>query len=126
MTRDLRTTVFRDSSITKQSVALWPTVSTTWNLPGHNQISSYPQTLKVLTDFTCPQMNGHKRVPKLQTPTNRMYQIWDKCIWLTPTVGQLRQKAILCWEQRNHTYDTWANSTRRLRNMFINYYSSGH
>ena len=48
--------------------------------------------------------------------------IWDTYLWLTPTIGQLSQKAVLCWEQRNHMSGTWANNTRCLgwltRNVF--------
>ena len=32
----------------------------------------------------------------------------------TPTIGNLNQKAPICWEQHNHTYDIWPNSTREL------------
>ena len=57
-------------------------------------------------------------MPKLQNPTyyteDGLYQIWDAILWLAPTIGQLSQKADLCWKQRNHTYDTWANSTQYL------------
>jgi len=111
--------MFRDQSITNQNVFSWPMINRTWNLPGHNQTFSYHQTIKILTDFTNPQIDAHQRVPKLQNPTYRYtedgtYQIWDAYLWLTPTTAQLSQKAILCWEQRNHTYDTWVNSTRHL------------
>lgn len=108
--------LFRDQSITNQNVFSWPMVNRTCHLPGHNRTFSYPQTIKILTEFTNPQIDAHQRVPKLQTPTYRytedgMYQIWDAYLWLTATTAQLIQKAVLCWEQRNHMYDTWANNT---------------
>ena len=110
---------FWDKSITNQKVSSCPMINGTWNLPGHTQTFSYPQTIKILTDFIDPQINVLRPVPKLQNPTYRcteegIYQIWDTCVWLTPTIGRFSQKAILCWEQRNHTCDTWADNTRRL------------
>lgn len=94
-------------------------INGTWNLPGHNQTFSYPQTIKILTDFIDPQINVLRPVPRLQSPPYRyteegIYQIWGMCVWLTPTIRRLSQEAILCWEQRNHTRDTWADNTRRL------------
>lgn len=44
--------------------------------------------------------------------TEGSLQIWDGFIWLPPTAGYLSQVAPLCWEQANHTHDSWANSTR--------------
>lgn len=40
-------TLFYDKSITNQNVSSWPMINMTWNLPGHNQTFSYPQSTKM-------------------------------------------------------------------------------
>lgn len=41
-------------------------------------------------------------------------QLWVGFIWLTPTTGHLQQVPPLCWEQTNHTHDSWANITGEM------------
>lgn len=98
---------------------MWPSVSDTWENPGHNQTFSFNTTAQTLTRFALSQVDHEQQVPKVKSPTYQytqdgLYQIWDEYIWLTPTSGQLSQKATICWEQTNHTCDTWPNSTRPM------------
>lgn len=91
----------------------------TWNLPGCNLSFLYPQNTKIITDFTNPQTDASNQCLTYKTSTylyteDSIYQIWDEYLLLTLTIGQLSQKAILLWKQRNNTYNTWANSIRHL------------
>nr|AEX32767.1 envelope protein syncytin-Car1 [Mephitis mephitis] len=112
--------IFRDISITNRNVSCWPLVNVTWNSPGHKRPFSYPQTVKIMTEYANSRIEDKKALWATVKPNNMRYtedgyfQVWDEFMWLTPTIGQLNQKALLCWEQRNHSYDAWPNSTRQL------------
>nr|AEX32765.1 envelope protein syncytin-Car1 [Halichoerus grypus] len=114
------TSIYRDISITNSNVSCWPMVNITWNSPGHKRPFSYPQTAKIMTEYANSKTENKKALWGTTKPNNMRYtedgyfQVWDEFMWLTPTIGQLNQKALLCWEQRNHTYDAWPNSTREL------------
>ena len=119
--------MYQDNSITNPDVSSWPILSETQSSPGlHDQTFSYSQTIKVLTDLISLQINTQQLgpKPKLQNPPHHytkdgIYQIWDTYLWVLPTIGQLSQKAVLCQEQRNHTYDTWAKCTRHLGRLSL-------
>ena len=116
---DSSSSLLQDSPIINHNVSLWPSLSDTWELPGHKQTFSFNSTAQILTRFALSQVDHKQQVPKVKSPTYRytqdgLYQIWDEYIWLTPTSGQLSQKDTLCWEQTNHTCDTWPNSTRPM------------
>nr|AEX32768.1 envelope protein syncytin-Car1 [Nandinia binotata] len=114
------TSIYRDNSITSRNVSCWPMVNTTWNSPGHGRPFSYTQTTKIMTEYAKSKIENKTPLWGTSKPSNMRYtddgyfQVWDEFMWLTPTIGQLNQKALLCWEQRNHTYDAWPNSTREL------------
>ncbi|XP_029803626.1 endogenous retrovirus group PABLB member 1 Env polyprotein [Suricata suricatta] len=112
--------IYRDISITKRNVSYWPLVNTSWNSPGHGKPFSYTQTAKIMKEYAKSKIKDKTALWGTVKPNNMRYtddgyfQVWDEFMWLTPTIGQLNKRALLCWEQRNHTYDAWPNSTREL------------
>nr|AEX32773.1 envelope protein syncytin-Car1 [Panthera leo krugeri] len=114
------TSIYSDISITNRKVSYWPMVNSTWNSPGHERPFSYTQTAKIMNEYANANIENKQALWGTIKPNNMRYtddgyfQVWDEFMWLTPTIGHLNQRALLCWEQRNHTYDAWPNSTREL------------
>lgn len=92
-----------------------------WSIkePGRRKIFTLEQN-NLQTSTTMKSHTGPSTSLSLPSPPpchgykDGYYQIWDGCLWLTPTIGHLNQEAPICWEQRNHTYDKWPNATQEL------------
>ncbi|XP_012884446.1 PREDICTED: endogenous retrovirus group PABLB member 1 Env polyprotein [Dipodomys ordii] len=107
------------NGVTRYNVSEWP-IAGTMHQPGHNKSFDLLTTIKESLEYMPSQMSGKE---SLQPPAPNekhhrfyegFYQIWDQYMWVTPIIGQLNQKAPLCWEQRNHTLDNWENATRKM------------
>uniref|UniRef100_A0A8D2B812 Envelope protein syncytin-Car1 n=1 Tax=Sciurus vulgaris TaxID=55149 RepID=A0A8D2B812_SCIVU len=103
---------------TRANVSLWP-INETLSLPGHKKAFTLEQTnVQISTAIKTHAGSFASNSPPLPPICHRYkdgyYQVWDGNLWLTPTIGHLNQKAPICWEQHNHTYDIWPNSTREL------------
>lgn len=75
---------------------------------------------EIITESSNSKIEEKKGLWLTVKPNNKRYtdegyfQIWDEFMCLTPTISQLNQKALLCWEQRNHTNDVLLNATHIL------------
>ncbi|XP_023391994.1 endogenous retrovirus group PABLB member 1 Env polyprotein [Pteropus vampyrus] len=111
--------------LTKGDVYNWP-INTSFSNTGHGKpfsVNAMERQVIVLATptktITKPELQKTKvKLPAIKSH-NYCYkkgflQIWDGFIWLAPTAGHLQQVAPLCWEQTNHTYDSWANNTREM------------
>jgi hypothetical protein len=105
---------------TRYNISEWPII-TTIRHPGHNKSFTLSATIDQALEYVPSHLKKSLESP--QPPTIKdvnyryyegYYQIWDDYLWLTPIIGQLSQNAPLCWEQRNHTYDKWENTTKKL------------
>lgn len=103
------------TGVTRQNISEWP-INKTLNELGHDKPFSVNETRDKVTAFATPLLDTRVLVQTFR-PRNTQYrngflQICDGYIWLTATKGHLSQIAPLCWEQRNHSLDSWPNTTR--------------
>lgn len=94
-------------------------ISTSFNDTGHGNPFSVNAPEKQVIVLETSQLQKTKvKLPAIKSQNYRYkegsLQIWDGFIWLTPTAGYFSQVAPVCWEQANHTRDSWANSTREM------------
>ena len=135
MIYDPNTVMFHDRSITKQNVTLWPMISATWNPPDHNQAFSYSQTIKVLTEFTDPQINGARRCLSYETQLPSRHQMdvsnlgWTFMAyphnWTVKSKGDytLGTKKLYLWYMGKEHMTV---KVAVIKTMLTNHCSSGH
>ncbi|CAD7682143.1 unnamed protein product [Nyctereutes procyonoides] len=99
---------YREISNINKNVSCWPMINTTWNFPDHKRALPWAEgSAKLLSYPGCPansKINDKKALWGTAKPNNMGYT----------KDGKVNQKALLCWEQKNHTCDTSCNSIRSL------------